>query len=50
MYQFFNHIQFPCLKKLNVEFDTNKNIDLNESDYNIINAYFINDLNNKVFT
>ncbi len=50
MYQFFKNIQFPYLKKYILNFDftqINKNIDLNESDYNIINKYYINDLNNK---
>ncbi len=50
MYQFFNNIQFPYLTKYILNFDftqINQNIDLNESDYNIINKYFINDLNNK---
>ena len=50
MHQFFNNIQFPYLTKYILNFDftqINQNIDLNESDYNIINKYFINDLNNK---
>ena len=50
MYQFFNNIQFPYLTKYILNFDftqINQNIDLNESDYNIINKYFINDVNNK---
>ena len=50
MYQFFKNIQFPYLTKYILNFDftqINKNIDLNESDYNIINKYYINDLNNK---
>ena len=50
MYQFFKNIQFPYLTKYILNFDftqINKNIDLNESDYNIINKYYINDINNK---
>ena len=50
MHQFFNNIQFPYLTKYILNFDftqINQNIDLNESDYNIINKYFINDVNNK---